>query len=546
MHVGWLEILLLMLLQQAPASAPIASNLHVTGTAVDAISGAPVKEAEVFLTRGRTTLSVLTQLDGRFVFEHLEAGKYALSARGKGYQQQAFDQHENFSTAIVVGDDQNTENLLFRLSPAASISGQVADEFSEAVRDAQVMLLWEGITNARQSVETRNETSTDDKGRYRFTGLQPGRYYLVVNAQPWYAQHTLRPNDASSDVSPGLHSVTDQNANLDVVYPLTYYPRETEAARAGSITLQPGQRATADFALQPVPSLHLRFAVRGADLPQSVGLQVQHQIIGGQSVFTNSQIISRERDKDYIEVAGIPPGHLIVRLDMNADPASKKGMRSVQQEIDATRDATVNLTEIADDVAVSGKVDITETVGFPDPAGIALRSAETGANYFANISKEGKNEFQIANVKPGSYNVLVENAPGFYVDKVQAVGATVSGNHLAIGSGAQVRLTVRIAQGLGRVDGVALRDAKPAAGVMILLIPNQSQNYPFRFRRDQSDSDGSFTLQQVLPGRYTLVAIENGWNQQWADPAVFKQWLGGGEAVQVASNGKYTVKVRVQ
>jgi hypothetical protein len=544
MHVGWLEILLLMLLQQAPASAPIASDLRITGTAVDAISGAPVKEAAVFLTRGRTTVSVLTQIDGRFVFEHLEAGKYALSARGKGYQLQAFNQHENFSTAIVVGDDQDTENLLFRLSPAASISGQVADEFSEAVRDAQVMLLWEGITNGRQSVATRNETSTDDKGRYRFTGLQPGRYYLVVQAQPWYAQNTLRPNDASSDVSPGFHSVTEQNANLDVVYPVTYYPHETEASRASMITLQPGQQATADFALQPVPSLHLRFAVRGTDLPQNVGVQVQQQIFGGQSVFTNSQIISWY--KGSIEVAGIPPGHVIVTLDVNADPANGKQARRLQQEIDATRDAAVNLTESADEAAVSGKVDITGTVGFPDPAGIALRSAETGSNYLANISKEGKNEFQITDVKPGSYNVLVENAPGFYVDKVQAVGATVSGNHLAIGSATQVRLTVRIGQGLGRVEGVALRDAKPAAGVMILLIPNQSQYHPFRFRRDQSDSDGSFTLQEVLPGRYTLVAIENGWNQQWADPEVFKQWLSGGEEVQVAPNGKYTFKVKVQ
>ena len=101
---------------------------------------------------------------------------------------------------------------------------------------------------------------------------------------------------------------------------------------------------------------------------------------------------------------------------------------------------------------------------------------------------------------------------------------------------------------MGRLSTHVLDTAhgKPAAGVMILLIPNESQNHPFRFRRDQSDSDGSFTLQEVLPGRYTLVAIENGWNQQWADPAVFKQWLSGGAAVQVAPNGKYSVKVKVQ
>jgi Carboxypeptidase regulatory-like domain len=545
MHVAWLEILFLMLLLQAPSSPPDANHLRVTGTVMDAVSGAPVKEAAVFLTRERTTVSVLTQQDGHFVFENLEPGKYVLSARGKGYQLQAFDEHENFSTAIVAGVDRNTENLVFRLTPPASISGQVTDEFSEAVRNVQVMVFRKGITNGRETLQMQNQSSTDDKGGYNFAGLEPGRYYLAVYAQPWYAQHnTLRFSDASSDVSPGFRAGTEQNANLDVVYPVTYYPHETEAARASMITLQPGDRARADFTLQPVPSLHLRFAVRGTDLPQGVGMQVMQQIFGGPPIFADAQIISM--DKDSIEVAGIPPGHLVVRLDKYADPANSKGMRSVQQEIDATRDGTVSLTEIADVVAVSGKVELTGTGGFPDSAGIMLRSIEAGSNYSANVSKEGKNEFQIADVKPGSYNVFLGNAPGYYIDKVQAVGATVSGIQVTIGSAGQVRLAVWIGQGLGRVAGVALRDAKPAAGVMIVLIPNQSQNDPFRFRRDQSDSDGSFTLQEVPPGRYTLVAIENGWNQQWADPAVFKQWLSGGKAVQVAPNGKYTVEVKVQ
>jgi len=221
-------------------------------------------------------------------------------------------------------------------------------------------------------------------------------------------------------------------------------------------------------------------------------------------------------------------------------------MRSVQQEIDATQDGTLNLTETGDQVEVSERVEITGTVSLPDSAGILLRSVETGSGYFRNISKEGKNEFQTADVMPGSYNVFLGNAPGFYIDKLQAVGAAVSGHNVTIGSATQVRLTLRIGQGVGRVDGVALRDAKPAAGIMILLIPNQSQSDPFQFHRDQSDSDGSFTLQEITPGRYTLVAIENGWNQQWADPVVFKQWLTAGEAVQVAPNGKYSVKVKVQ
>jgi uncharacterized protein (DUF2141 family) len=545
MHVAWLEFLFLMLLLQAPGPAPNANNLRITGTAVDAVSGAPVKQAEVSLTRDRTTVMVLTQQDGRFVFENLESGKYALSARGKGYQVQAFDQHENFSTAIVAGVDQTTENLVFRLTPAASISGQVTDEFSEGVRNAQVMVFRKGIVNGKEAVQMQNQSSTDDKGQYNFAALEPGRYYLAVSAQPWYAQHnTLHLSDPSVDAMEGLQPMTEQNTNLDVVYPVTYYPRETDAARASMITLQPGDRAKADLALQPVPALHLKFAVHGTDSPQGAGIQVIQQIFGGPPIFANAQIVST--DKDSIEVAGIPPGHLIVQLDMNADPAKRRGMRSGRQEIDTTQNGTVDLTEITDQSAVSGKVEIIGTVGLPDQAAIFLRPDEFGSEYFANISKEVKNEFQIADVKPGSYNLVLENAPGFYIDKVQAAGATVSGNKVAIGSATQVRLAVRIGQGLGRVDGFALRGAKPVAGVMILLIPNQSQNDPFQFHRDQSDSDGSFTLLEVLPGQYTLVAIENGWNQQWADPAAFKQWLSGGEAVQVAPNGKYTVKVRVQ
>ena len=30
-------------------------------------------------------------------------------------------------------------------------------------------------------------------------------------------------------------------------------------------------------------------------------------------------------------------------------------------------------------------------------------------------------------------------------------------------------------------------------------------------RRDQSDSDGSFALRDVVPGQYTVVAIQDGW-----------------------------------
>ena len=81
---------------------------------------------------------------------------------------------------------------------------------------------------------------------------------------------------------------------------------------------------------------------------------------------------------------------------------------------------------------------------------------------------------------------------------------------------------------------------------MIVLAPQDLHSNPALFRRDQADSDGSFTLNAVVPGRYTVVAIENGWDLEWADPEVLQKYLASGESVQIAPNGKTEVKVKVQ
>ena len=66
------------------------------------------------------------------------------------------------------------------------------------------------------------------------------------------------------------------------------------------------------------------------------------------------------------------------------------------------------------------------------------------------------------------------------------------------------------------------------------------------FRRDQSDGDGSFSLPGVIPGTYTVVAIEKGWELEWTNPAVLQKYLGSGTAVTVQPNSKQDLKVAVQ
>jgi len=77
-------------------------------------------------------------------------------------------------------------------------------------------------------------------------------------------------------------------------------------------------------------------------------------------------------------------------------------------------------------------------------------------------------------------------------------------------------------------------------------VPQHPTEEATLFRRDQSDSDGTFTLRQILPGRYTVVAIEKGWEINYRDPVVLKPYLEHGEVVDVTPNRNLKISVKLQ
>ena len=72
-------------------------------------------------------------------------------------------------------------------------------------------------------------------------------------------------------------------------------------------------------------------------------------------------------------------------------------------------------------------------------------------------------------------------------------------------------------------------------GAMVLLVPKDPELNDELFRRDQSDLDGSFSIRSVIPGSYTIVAIENGWDLDWAKPVVIERYCLHGQTVVVGN-----------
>jgi Carboxypeptidase regulatory-like domain len=552
--------------QQSSPVAPVASRqsaatptqsvgLRIAGVVVNASTGQPIAAASVAVapvTRGAErdiSSSVVTGADGRFTFGGLSRGKYSLMAQAHGFTLQAFERHDGYSSAIAVGPEQDSEHLVFRLQPDAAVEGVVTDDNNDAVQFAMVRL-FAAKSAAGMRTGPLDQTQTDDQGHYHLGHLLPGAYYLTVSARPWYAQNTR----IASPYQPGSQDANQQapgqfDPTLDVTYPLTFYPDATDSADASLLQLAPGARETVNMVLHAVPSLHLRVRTgEGAAQRPVIGRMIFPRVY--------QRILNGYLDTVYnapdswvapgvIEISGLAPGHYLVEIPPSTGAGDKGSSRGSYREIDLAGDTEINLAEGPGFVNVSGTV-LFEGTGVPKRASIQLLNPETGESFHTEINRKGEFEFDSENVRPSRYLVALSGARGFYIKKVAATGAKIVGRALEMGAGGSVHLALIAAAGEAQVDGVALHEDAPFAGAMIVLVPQDAANNTPLFRRDQSDSDGSFTLADVVPGQYTVIAVASGWDLDWSNPSVLKPYLKRGETVQVPADGKLQVKLQVQ
>src|SRR6266496_1459777 len=244
-------LMLCALFASAQQAAPqaVLQKFRISGTVVNAATGQPLADALVEIGRAQkqeTAQSVKTDDGGRFAFEGLAPAKYWLVGERQGFQRQGLNEHSGFFTAIVVGPGLQSEDLVFRMRPDASISGNVTDDQGEPIRDAQVHLFADGSEEGERRTTQRGQAGTDSEGHYRFSHLRPGKYFVAVSAQPWYAQKQLQVfrsvSDGSDDVAGNTAQVesSSKRSPLDVAYPLTYYAGAVEPDDATPIVLKAG------------------------------------------------------------------------------------------------------------------------------------------------------------------------------------------------------------------------------------------------------------------------------------------------------------------
>ena len=79
------------------------------------------------------------------------------------------------------------------------------------------------------------------------------------------------------------------------------------------------------------------------------------------------------------------------------------------------------------------------------------------------------------------------------------------------------------------------------AGAMVAIVPNDPESHVELFRRDQSDFDGTFLLRGVIPGVYTIVAVEDAWGFEWLKTGVLARYVQHGQNVIIGEKMRGTV-----
>jgi len=192
--------------------------------------------------------------------------------------------------------------------------------------------------------------------------------------------------------------------------------------------------------------------------------------------------------------------------------------------------------------SVKATVQLRGSEKLPSRLNLALRD-DKGRVAGAQVNEKGEAEF--TSVIPGKYNVVAGSSTRAYsVFRIASEGKVTPGHVLNVPAGSSLTISLSLVGGGVAVEGFAKRSGKAAPGAMIVLVPKHPESNLDLFRRDQSDLDGSFNMRSVIPGSYTIVAIENGWDLDWAKPAVIAAYLQHGQTIVVTEPAKGSLHLR--
>jgi hypothetical protein len=476
-------------------------------------SGQPIPNAPVYVSglgRPPERRATTTDENGQFRVDNLPRQTYNVSAQVRGYVRDTIE-----STFYKPGD---SVNLV--LKKGAAITGTVTNAAGEPIIGVLVSAIPIRDLEGRpvKSPFAGAPRYTDDRGVYRLFSLPKGIYLVATGSK--------------------LNAFSPQPAFVDDIS--TYYPSATRDS-ASEVLVNSGAEVTGiDISYRGEHGYSISGSITGSPAKGSRRINVDLTLRRASSDLMEAQTYSQPRGNDQsFTLHGIPEGDYYLigrRLPLESDDGASSRPVSVKLK---NHDATGIEISLTPHGSLAGRI-VLEPATAKDKAGcdgnrpgsppgsiaeviVSVRTDQKPPSYGLSesvpVATDDKGEFLIQGLEPGQYRVetgMMDES--WYVRRITVPGTTRTTTTVDAGTnGFPVKagqraggLTVTVAEGAASLRGRVVPETEGAAlpeRLRLHLIPAETElaDDTLRFAEIAVQSDGTFTLNNLAPGRYRLL-----------------------------------------
>ena len=505
------------------------TTFHLHGTVVDGMTGKPVPRALV--TSQDRRLATLTNAEGGFSFEITFGGvvdgrmqtmgpfgAMRVSPSGTDLRMAFQLQKPGYLTPqgrLSASFEGTSADVQFKLMPAGTIAGHVSASGSDSPNNVMVALMAHNANNGERTWATNGMQHTDRNGGFRFTNLRPGEYTVMTTE--WRGDEP---------VPTSRNAVTEQ-------YPPVYFGDSATMAGATKLHLHYGESAQADLHLRPAKYYPVTVPVDGS----SGGINVQ--VNDGEAA---SGYRLGYNQADHAVEGSLPAGTYTLRV-VSQRPQQSFGVTVLHVGDGPVRTAPLALSPPASvtvrfHTAYTGKQAPAER----GTAHVFLQPETQSGPFAQGMPQPGQDEVVVSDVEPGRYSVHVEPAYG-YVASMQSAGTDLLTQPLVVSEGGTMApIDVLLRDDSGRVSGTVHASDRPLPdAVFVSFLPSSPEA---KFTTTEIGPDGTFSLENVVPGSYVVLASSGqAWQFPYRDPEALHAIAGKGVQVKVTPNGTQAIEV---
>jgi protocatechuate 3,4-dioxygenase beta subunit len=429
------------------------------------------------------------------------------------------------------------------------LAGRVADEFGEAVAEADVTAMRLQFTNGkRRLVPSGRNGTTNDLGQFRIYGLPPGEYYVSA---------TLRNMSSMMMDLLGGGAGGPTGSNQNSGYAATYYPSTPAPAEAQRVALAVGQElAGVDIQLQPVRLAKISGTAVGSDGKPMAGAMVMLLPTMKEAMQFMPGGTSRTNKDGQFTLSGVAPGDYSLQVQSLAGMMSAASDAMAVFAVSSDRPAAVasspqerefaiaSVSVAGEDIAgmvvtgtrgakASGKITFADG---PAPEGVSTIRLMAGPtddsmgpamSSLGNSSVKEDGTFRLDGLVGGRMFRVINAPKGWFLKRVTVNGEDITDKGMEFKPGEDVSdITVEMTNKAASITGAVTDDkGQTLKDYTVVVFAEDPQKWTLPGSRwttsARPDQDGRFKFANLPHGAYYAIAVEYVAQGEWGDP----EWL---------------------